>query len=85
MIFGLTVSVNEAVEQAHVDGVLGQASLMVAAPAAADAVRRAKTLPSLKTGLHLFWWTAIPASATDHLQTSPARTGASPPTRLRSG
>lgn len=51
--FGLTVSVNEAVEQAHAEGVLGQASLMVAAPAAADAVRRAKTLPTLKTGLHL--------------------------------
>ncbi|HVE20851.1 MAG TPA: hopanoid biosynthesis-associated protein HpnK [Acidocella sp.] len=51
--FGLTVSVNEAVERAHMDGVLGQASLMVAAPAAADAVRRAKALPALKTGLHL--------------------------------
>jgi chitin disaccharide deacetylase len=51
--FGLTVSVNEAVERAHVDGVLGQASLMVAAPEAADAVRRARNLPDLKTGLHL--------------------------------
>ena len=51
--FGLTVSVNEAVERAHMEGVLGQASLMVAAPAASDAVRRAKTLPNLKTGLHL--------------------------------
>ncbi len=51
--FGLTVSVNEAVERAHVEGVLGQASLMVAAPAAADAVRRAKGLGDLKTGLHL--------------------------------
>ncbi|HEY1856059.1 hopanoid biosynthesis-associated protein HpnK [Acidocella sp.] len=51
--FGLTVSVNEAVERAHLEGVLGQASLMVAAPAAEDAVRRAKTLPNLKTGLHL--------------------------------
>jgi hopanoid biosynthesis associated protein HpnK len=51
--FGLTVSVNEAVERAHVEGVLGQASLMVAAPAAQDAVWRAKKLPNLKTGLHL--------------------------------
>ncbi len=51
--FGLTVAVNGAVERAHLDGVLTQASLMVAAPAAADAVRRAKTLPNLKTGLHL--------------------------------
>jgi hopanoid biosynthesis associated protein HpnK len=51
--FGLTVSVNEAVERAHVEGVLGQASLMVAAPGAADAVHRAQALPDLKTGLHL--------------------------------
>lgn len=51
--FGLTESVNEAVEQAHRHGRLTQASLMVAAPAAADAVRRARTLPDLKVGLHL--------------------------------
>jgi hopanoid biosynthesis associated protein HpnK len=51
--FGLTLSVNEAVEQAHRDGILDQASLMVAAPEAADAVRRARALPGLRVGLHL--------------------------------
>jgi hopanoid biosynthesis associated protein HpnK len=51
--FGLTETVNEAVERAHREGVLGQASLMVAAPAAADAVRRAHAMPALNTGLHL--------------------------------
>ncbi|OYV34883.1 MAG: PTS cellobiose transporter [Rhodospirillales bacterium 20-64-7] len=51
--FGLTIHVNEAVEQAHVHGVLGQASLMVAAPATADAVDRAKRLLNLNVGLHL--------------------------------
>jgi chitin disaccharide deacetylase len=51
--FGLTESVNEAVERAHRDGVLTHASLMVAGPAAADAVRRARALPGLKVGLHL--------------------------------
>ena len=51
--FGLTVSVNEAVERAHREGILDQASLMVAGPAAEDAVRRARTLPSLRVGLHL--------------------------------
>ena len=51
--FGLTESVNAAVEQAHRDGVLTQASLMVAGPAAADAVARAKRLPGLQVGLHL--------------------------------
>lgn len=51
--FGLTKSVNEAVERAHIEGRLTQASLMVAAPEAADAVERAKRFPGLKVGLHL--------------------------------
>lgn len=51
--FGLTESVNEAVERAHRDGALTSASLMVGGAAAADAVRRAKTLPNLRVGLHL--------------------------------
>ena len=51
--FGLTQSANEAVEIAHTKGCLTQASLMVAAPYGADAVARARRLPSLKTGLHL--------------------------------
>src|SRR4051812_45255132 len=51
--FGLSVGVNEAVELAHRRGILDQASLMVAGPAAADAVRRARGMPSLRVGLHL--------------------------------
>ena len=51
--FGLTESVNEAVERTHRDGILSAASLMVASPAAADAVRRARKLPNLRVGLHL--------------------------------
>ncbi len=51
--FGLTPSVNEAVEQAHRHGILDAASLMVAAPAAADAVQRARAMPGLRVGLHL--------------------------------
>lgn len=51
--FGAHVSVNEAVEWAHRDGVLSATSLMVGAPAAADAVARAQALPSLRVGLHL--------------------------------
>ena len=51
--FGLTDSVNEAVERAHVEGVLTHASLMVAGPAAADAILRAKRLPDLHVGLHV--------------------------------
>jgi hopanoid biosynthesis associated protein HpnK len=51
--FGLHPAVNEAVERAHVDGVLTAASLMVGAAAAADAVARARRLPRLRVGLHL--------------------------------
>ena len=52
--FGLSPLVNEAVEVAARDGILTSASLMVAAPAAADAVRRAQALGGkLRVGLHL--------------------------------
>jgi chitin disaccharide deacetylase len=51
--FGIAPAVNEAVEAAHRDGILSAASLMVAAPAAADAVARARRLPRLGVGLHL--------------------------------
>jgi predicted glycoside hydrolase/deacetylase ChbG (UPF0249 family) len=51
--FGAAVEVNEAVERAHRDGILTAASLMVSAPAANDAVARAKEMASLRVGLHL--------------------------------
>ena len=51
--FGLSESVNEGIERAHRDGILTSASLMVAGPAAADAVRRARAMPGLRVGLHL--------------------------------
>src|SRR6185503_5077014 len=51
--FGLTPAVNEAIEAAHRDGILDQASLMVAGAAADDAVRRARAMPSLRVGLHM--------------------------------
>jgi chitin disaccharide deacetylase len=51
--FGLCEEVNEAVERGHRDGVLSAASLMVGAPAAADAIARARRMPRLGIGLHL--------------------------------
>jgi hopanoid biosynthesis associated protein HpnK len=51
--FGVAVEVNEAVERAHLQGVLTAASLMVSGGAAADAVARARAMPSLRVGLHL--------------------------------
>ncbi len=51
--FGADAAVNAAVEAGHRGGVLTAASLMVAGPAAADAVARARALPELGVGLHL--------------------------------
>ncbi len=51
--FGLSLPVNEAVERAHLQGILSTASLMVGAPAVEDAVARARAMPSLGVGLHL--------------------------------
>src|ERR1700688_402329 len=51
--FGRDVAINEAVEAAFRDGILTSASLMVAAPAASDAVARARRMPGLRVGLHL--------------------------------
>jgi hopanoid biosynthesis associated protein HpnK len=51
--FGAALAVNEAVEAAHRGGVLTATSLMVAGPAAGDAIARARRLPSLRVGLHL--------------------------------
>jgi chitin disaccharide deacetylase len=51
--FGLHELINVAVESAARQGALTAASLMVAAPATADAVRRAAGLSNLRVGLHV--------------------------------
>lgn len=51
--FGMSLEVNEAVEEAHRNGILTCASLVVAGDAAEDAIQRAKRLPNLGVGLHL--------------------------------
>lgn len=68
--FGAAREVNEAVEAAHRGGILTAASLMVSAPAADDAVARARRTPSLRVGLHLVLTEGrplLPASAVGHL------------------
>lgn len=68
--FGAAPEVNEAVEVAHRDGVLTAASLMVSAPAAADAIARARRMPSLRVGLHVVLVDGrpmLPVSAVGHL------------------
>jgi hopanoid biosynthesis associated protein HpnK len=51
--FGLAPEVNDAIEVAHQRGILTAASLMVAGPAAGEAVARAHKLPRLRVGLHV--------------------------------
>jgi hopanoid biosynthesis associated protein HpnK len=51
--FGRSAAINEAVMQAHRDGILTTASLMVNEPAAAQAVELARAHPRLGVGLHL--------------------------------
>jgi hopanoid biosynthesis associated protein HpnK len=51
--FGMAPEVNEAVERGHRDGILTATSLMVSGVAAADAVARARAMPSLRVGLHI--------------------------------
>ncbi|MGO9934245.1 MAG: hopanoid biosynthesis-associated protein HpnK [Steroidobacteraceae bacterium] len=68
--FGVAREVNDAVEAAHRGGVLQAASLMVAAPAAADAVERARRMPALRVGLHVVLAEGrpmLPASAVSNL------------------
>ena len=59
--FGLAEPVNEAIERGHREGILSTTSLMVAAPATADAVERARGLPDLRVGLHVVLVNGRPA------------------------
>lgn len=65
--FGLAIPVNEAVERAHLHGILSTASLMVAAPETADAVERARRLPKLRVGLHIVLVNGRPALAPERV------------------
>jgi len=76
--FGLHEAVNEAVEQASRSGVLTAASLMVGAPEAADAIRRARALPGLRVGLHLVLadgWSVLPRARIPDLVDGDGRFG----------
>ena len=72
--FGMSIEVNEAVEEAHRKGILTNASLVVAGAAADDAIRRAKRMPGLGVGLHLAMFGA-PAQQSGDAQHSLAPDG----------
>jgi hopanoid biosynthesis associated protein HpnK len=65
--FGLAPEVNAAVETAHSNGILTAASLMMGAPAAADAVDRARRMRSLRVGLHIVLTDGYPVSPPSRL------------------
>jgi chitin disaccharide deacetylase len=83
--FGRDVAVNEAVEEAHRDGVLTVASLMVGAPAAVDAVARAKRLPELGVGLHLVLADGFPLLSAEEVPMLVGAGGAFDPNMVRAG
>ncbi len=83
--FGLSPSVNAAVEAAYRDGVLTSASLMVGAPYAHDAVERAQRLGGLKVGLHLVLASGWPTSPVEQIPTLVDKHGMFPPTMVASG
>lgn len=58
--FGLALPVNEAIVEAHQNGILTTASLMVGAEFSQDAVERARRHPSLRVGLHLTLVEGVP-------------------------
>jgi hopanoid biosynthesis associated protein HpnK len=50
---GLTAGVNDGIFDAHDHGILTSASVFASAPATSDAIRRARSRPSLGVGVHL--------------------------------
>jgi hopanoid biosynthesis associated protein HpnK len=83
--FGRDVAVNEAVEQAHRDGILTATSLMVGQPAAADAVARARRLPGLGVGLHLVLADGAPLLPAAEVPALVREDGAFDPNMVRAG
>lgn len=83
--FGRDIAVNEAVEQAHSNGILTAASLMVGAPEAADAVARARRLPGLGVGLHLVLTDGAPILPAAEVPALAGPDGAFDPNMIRAG
>jgi chitin disaccharide deacetylase len=67
--FGLTAGVNDGICDAYDHGILTSASLFAAAPATADAIRRALDRPSLGVGVHLSLVDGIPTLAPSRIPT----------------
>lgn len=77
--------INEAIERAHREGILTAASLMVAAPAAADAMARARRTPSLRVGLHVVVARGAPALPREEIRALVDADGMLPRGLVRAG
>jgi hopanoid biosynthesis associated protein HpnK len=83
--FGLSLKVNEAIEDAHRQGVLTTASLMMGASATVDAVDRARRLPSLKVGLHVVLVDGVAVSSPQEIPDLVDKKGFLSPHLVRAG
>ena len=66
---GLTVGVNRAVREAHVDGIVTSATLMASGAAFEDAVELARSVPRLSVGCHVVLVDGAPVSDHGSIQT----------------
>jgi chitin disaccharide deacetylase len=76
--FGRSTEINRAVLQAHREGVLTSASLMVTGDAAEEAVALARAAPALAVGLHLVLSDGRPASPAQKIPHLTGRSGRFP-------
>ena len=75
---GLTVGVNRAVREAHVDGIVTSATLMASGAAFEDAVELARSVPRLSVGCHVVLVDGAPVSDHGSIQTLLANRSAQP-------
>ena len=83
--FGASPRVNAAIIQAHREGVLASASLIVTGAAAAEAVALARACPGLRVGLHLVVVDGCCALQPDRVPGIVDRTGRFPASPLTAG
>jgi hopanoid biosynthesis associated protein HpnK len=76
--FGLDPAVNAAIAKAHTDGLLTSASVLIAAPHAAEAIEFARSHPKLGVGLHLCLVDGRAAAEPDKIPSLASPTGELP-------
>ncbi len=77
--FGLDPAVNAAITKAHTTGLLTSASVLIAAPHAAEAIEFARSHPKLGVGLHLCLVDGRAAALPDKIPSLATATGELPP------